>query len=74
MHFMGQYGNALPVALNHSVMNPVTNCTVTEGLIGVRRLDGSGGTWQEPVGFVSPMLVDRMCSREVMHRAGERGL
>ncbi len=44
--------------------------------VGVRLgFAGIGGTWQEAVGFVSPMLGNRMCSREVMERpGGERPL
>lgn len=33
--------------------------------VGMRGPVGIGGTWMETEGFVSPMLGDRMCSREV---------
>lgn len=41
--------------------------------VGVRGLVGIGGTWQDAVGFVSPMLGNRMCSREVMERPEGEG-
>lgn len=49
------------------------NCTVTQGSGDhPRGVGGFGGTWQEAGGFVSPMLGDRTCSREVMDRSRGR--
>lgn len=49
---------------------PVTNDWRSSSCVGVSRLVGIGGTWQEAKRFVSPMLSNRMCSREVMEPPG----